>query len=346
MKDMKTLIEPLDRYYGCILGGAIGDALGAPVEFAKLREIQSKFGAQGVTDMVSWVFPAGYYTDDTQMTLYTIEALFNYDDAIKRQRATSPVKEAHRSYLAWLRLQQDPKQRRAPGATCMSALQSGRMGTIKKRINNSKGCGGVMRTAPVGLAFPTGELAFRYGAEFAAITHGHPSGYLSAGFLSELIFHLAHGTDLQDAILRCRTTLISYPEHEETLASIDRALKLAPGSMTTASAIESIGGGWTGEEALAISLLCALRFQHSFIRGVLAAVNHSGDSDSTGSITGSILGTLLGITSIPKNWVEILENSKHIEICAMDLYKTFVYQVYKAGEPDSPPGLEYSSPVP
>jgi ADP-ribosylglycohydrolase len=64
--------------------------------------------------------------------------------------------------------------------------------------------------------------------------------------------------------------------------------------------LESLGGGWVAEEALAISLLCALHYPSDFKKGVLSAVNHSGDSDSTGSITGNILGLINGLDGIPE----------------------------------------------
>lgn len=75
---------------------------------------------------------------------------------------------------------------------------------------------------------------------------------------------------------------------------------------------------WIAEEALAISLFCALRAE-SFEHGVLLAVNHSGDSDSTGSLTGQLLGTLWGVSVIPQRWLEQLELREVIDQVAHDL---------------------------
>ena len=88
-------------------------------------------------------------------------------------------------------------------------------------------------------------------------------------------------------------------------------------------AIHSIGGGWVGEEALAIALFCAIRFQNDWKAGTLAAVNHSGDSDSTGSIAGAILGTLLGIYAIPPDWIQRVENSQLIREKALQLFECY-----------------------
>lgn len=62
-----------DRYQGCLLGGAVGDALGAPLEFMRRSEILQAFGPKGITDLVPAYGKLGAITDDTQMTLFTAE---------------------------------------------------------------------------------------------------------------------------------------------------------------------------------------------------------------------------------------------------------------------------------
>ena len=199
------------------------------------------------------------------------------------------------------------------------------MGTMDAPINNSKGCGGVMRVAPVGLVF-LGEMAFLEGAKTAAITHGHPSGYLSAGFLAELVSHILDGKILQEAIELSRETIKKFEGHQETLMSIDLAENLAKGDMPGVDAIQQIGEGWTGEEALAIAIYCSLKFSNNFRSAVTASVNHSGDSDSTGAIAGAIMGALLGDEAIPGSWVDRLENSQKIMEVAYEMYRFFKEQ--------------------
>ena len=82
-----------------------------------------------------------------------------------------------------------------------------------------------------------------------------------------------------------------------------------------------MGEGWVGEEALAIALYSALSASDDFARGVLLAVNHSGDSDSTGAITGNLLGLSLGIEAIPSQWLDELELRAEIQAVAEDLYE-------------------------
>lgn len=201
-----------EKYTGCLLGGAIGDALGAPVEFMSLAEIEAEYGKEGVIRYVEFDDGHGEFTDDTQMTLFTAEALLRaFHRANLKGTGGALTSIGHMSYLRWFLTQGEPAtpagirysddietgwmikqkllhRRRAPGNTCLSALRSGIMGTIADPINNSKGCGTIMRMAPVGLMFPGDrDSAFGNGSELAAITHGHPAGYLAAGFFASLI---------------------------------------------------------------------------------------------------------------------------------------------------------------
>ncbi len=308
------------QYEGCLLGLALGDALGAPVEFLKLDEIREEYGPDGIVGLEPWrEFRAGSFTDDTQMSLATARGCVDAYLALRHGDVWRPAQAVYRRYLAWLRTQDNPYMNRAPGATCLWALRSGRMGTWEAPFNNRKGCGGVMRVAPAGLAFPPGQ-AFQYGAEFAAITHGHPSGYLSAGVLAEVVALLLEGQDLPHCVDASVKTLKRWQGHEETLTKVEQARGLATDAVAPQEAISSLGEGWVGEEALAIALYCSLRFDQDWEAAVLAAVNHSGDSDSTGSITGAILGALHGSDALPSQWLSQLESASGIKAVADDLY--------------------------
>ena len=337
----------LEHFTGCLLGGAVGDALGAPVEFHGIHLIRNKYGSAGITDYAAAYGRRGAITDDTQMTLFTAEGLLR---AIARRRHKGichPASVIHHAYIRWLRTQGERSRshfpqdemdgwligvpglhsRRAPGNTCLSALRGEEMGAIQRPLNNSKGCGGVMRGAPVGLVAEDEEQAFSLGCEAAAITHGHPSGYYSAGCFAAIIYHLMSGRSLPEAI-ELALRILERPEndeHEECAEAVHQAVALwRDGDLKPSpEVIERLGGGWVGEEALAISLYCALVAQDDFARGVLLAVNHSGDSDSTGAITGNLLGLMLGVGSIPEKWLAELELRAEIEAVAGDLFKQF-----------------------
>jgi len=308
---------------GCLLGGAVGDALGGPVEFLTLAEIRARYGREGIRDLVPSYGRLGAITDDTQMTLFTAEGLLQARRRGRERGIWHPPTMVYHAYLRWLETQgltppypfleaRDGDllrlpalhARRAPGNTCLSALASGRMGTLEAPLNDSKGCGGVMRAAPAGLIGV--DDPFTLGCEVAAITHGHPSGYLAAGFLADMVATLAAGASLTEAVARARASLQRWPRHEECLAAVDEALRLAQTAPPVAETLERLGAGWVAEEALAIALFAAAATS-DFERGVVLAVNHGGDSDSTGAIAGNLLGTWLGPAAIPERWLEPLE---------------------------------------
>ncbi len=334
------MVNKKDRFHGCLLGGATGDALGYPVEFMDINEIRRKFGADGITDLVCEDTQGkAIISDDTQMTIFTAEGILWADARGRKRGICSYPSCVFYSYQRWLYTQtgkvacddykwilEDDKgpeyksnlmhvrelfHRRAPGNTCLSALTAStkqNYGTIEKHINNSKGCGGVMRVAPVGLYFhKSPEQAFRIGCECAAITHGHPSGYLSAGVLAFIIAEIMNGVDLRSAALASVEVLKTYNEHEECLEILNKAMNLADQNINPYEAVTLLGEGWVGEEALAISIYCALKYQEDFQAALCLAVNHRGDSDSTGAICGNILGAYLGTKGIPEKWIKNIE---------------------------------------
>jgi ADP-ribosylglycohydrolase len=317
-----------NAYQGCLMGGAIGDALGAPIEFLSFDQIQSKYGVKGIDTFVEFGDGMGEFTDDTQMTLFTAEGLLRAcHRSMQRGIGGAETTIVYHSYLRWLFTQDFPMQerpthgvydiekgwlikrkelykRRAPGNTCLSSLASGKAGTVDQPINDSKGCGTVMRMAPVGLFFSDDmALAFDMGCKFSALTHGHPSGYLSGGFLAAVISGLCQHIPLGKSVFKAFELLFGKPGFEELDRKILDMLSLhekRKGQDLLPEHLESLGGGWVAEEALAISLLCSLHYLEDFEKGVLAAVNHSGDSDSTGAITGNILGLIHGLEGIPE----------------------------------------------
>jgi ADP-ribosyl-[dinitrogen reductase] hydrolase len=183
--------------------------------------------------------------------------------------------------------------------------------------------------APVGMYFAyslSGERnpdrlisnIFATGSELAAITHGHPSGCLSAGALAVMVSLLLVGNSLGDATHAAKAELRKHPSHKETLAAMEKAERLAKSRPRERSALRELGKGFVAEEALAVGLYCALGAK-DFEDGIVLAVNHSGDSDSTGSITGNLLGAAAGSDAIPDRWLAQLELRSIIEAIADDL---------------------------
>jgi ADP-ribosyl-[dinitrogen reductase] hydrolase len=207
----------------------------------------------------------------------------------------------------WLMADQRLHSRRAPGHTCITALKH-------NEKNDSKGCGGVMRAAPVAVWSGDVREVFTLAVGTAKMTHHHPSGYLSAGVLAVIVRSLLDGADLPSAVAVSRAELVRWDGHEEQTTLLDKVVSLGP---LTPEEIESeLGGGWVGEEALAIGLHAAL-VGADFPSALRLAVNHSGDSDSTGSICGNILGARDGVAVIPASWLSVLELRDVIERLAL-----------------------------
>ena len=333
---------------GCVIGGAIGDALGYQIEFEKMiKEKQVTRFENG----------HGIISDDTQMSMFTANALLNAKTKNKeKENSIDVLREIYFSYLTWNETQSSEYQgflgegfvrhpksdetgfwisdihalykRRAPGVTCRSALSSGKMGTIEHRINDSKGCGTIMRVAPIGLmenyAYAAGELA----TKASAITHGHDLALIPSFLLSAMIFCLSYEFDLKSAFSGAMSCLEQYQmttnyfeqrNIEYVKKMCNKAIGLSKLNFTDQQAIEKLGEGWVAEETFAIALYSCFKHHDSFEDAVVCAVNHDGDSDSTGAVAGNIMGAFLGINKIPEYYIQNVEMSKEILDLANDM---------------------------
>jgi ADP-ribosylglycohydrolase len=175
-----------------------------------------------------------------------------------------------------------------------------------------------MRSAPFGL-FLRSEEALEISRESAALTHGHPTGQIAAGGLSYLIAEIIKGYELNNAVDNTIKRLKFENDSFECIDKLEDAVRLSKSNLSDIEAINELGQGWIGEEALGIAVFCALRYSDNFEKAIITSVNHDGDSDSTGSITGNILGAYLGVNEIPSKWIESIELSEKIAEIATDL---------------------------
>ena len=150
------------------------------------------------------------------------------------------------------------------------------------------------------------------GAEVARITHKHPQGFLPAALLTHLIYRLAlteeaeikaNMADMAKESLSALDTIYKneYGADKHVLYGLTlKAIELAQGSGSDAENIRQLGEGWTAEETWAIALYCAVRHIDSLEEALIAAVNHDGDSDSTGAVCGNIMGAVYGYEAIKR----------------------------------------------
>ncbi|BBO79262.1 hypothetical protein DSCW_66790 [Desulfosarcina widdelii] len=334
------------RIVGAMLGGAVGDALGGPVAFMDIAAIRDRYGKAGIYRMEAAYGRRGAITDHTRMALFTAEGLIL--SQVRQEYACGELAATalYHAYLRWLITQDSNDQRelvrqhgscavvdgvlagyrelsagRSPCRSCLSALRSGKMGTMDRPVNYSRGCSGLTRVAPVGLIYVDARKAFDLGCTSAAITHGHPGGYLAAGFLAALLPHLVSGGSLSDAMADATGILTTYNGHGKCLQAVEKAVEWSHRRQpVTPEVLAALGEGHMAEEALAIGLLAALAADRDFRQGVLAAVNHSGNSGATAAIAGMILGAGCGVDEIPDEWLAELELKGLIEETAMDLF--------------------------
>lgn len=348
-----------DKIRGCLMAGAAGDALGYEVEFMSLRAILSRFGEQGITKFAFDDNCKALISDDTQMTLFTANGLLNTSHL-----QIEPRFALVRAYVDWYYTQIGKKNKknscwisdiealhslRAPGNTCMSALDAIARGM--EPCNNSKGCGGIMRVAPISLYAAAGDYftelqIARLAADAAECTHQHPLGFLPASlfavFLSKLL--TMSSREVQDKIdgLVEETLHIldviykgKYENDKDYLKRLtEKAVNLAHSDVSDTDAIRELGEGWVAEETWAIALYCAIRHIDSVEDAIIASVNHDGDSDSTGSVCGNIMGVIYGYEDIKnrnilspegKKLEETLELSEIILALADDLSSGSAY---------------------
>jgi ADP-ribosylglycohydrolase len=339
-----------DRIRGSLIGGAVGDALGYAVEFTGENAIFRRYGMPGITAYERSVDTGkALISDDTQMTLFTAEGLLAGEACRRIQPdAGTPHSFVAKAYQDWLLTQElglegirertDGKEgsrlmnvpelfyARAPGNTCLNALFAARrsgefdLDYIEKPRNNSKGCGGVMRVAPAALYRKPGRRLRiaqldEEAAQIAAITHGHPLGYMPAAtmnhIISRIVFPEGERKSLKEIVCEARDATEAlfdgFAHLDRLLELIDLALTLSENADSDLNNIHRLGEGWIAEEALAIAIYCALRHRDDFSACMIAAVNHKGDSDSTGAIAGNILGAWVGYDAIEEQWKTDLE---------------------------------------
>ncbi|AGI73885.1 putative dual specifity protein phosphatase/ADP-ribosylation/crystallin J1 family protein-fusion protein [Octadecabacter arcticus 238] len=307
------------RLHASLLAGAYGDSLGAEIEFLSLDAIRRQF-PDGISDLPPHQGLRGAITDDSQMTLFTAEGLIRTHVRGALKGISHPPSVVHHALLRWYRTQGCKPHvetdnvglitdrrlwaRRAPGLTCLSSLGEVRsLGTPAK--NDSKGCGTIMRVAPVALMVPRDQVR-SIAIETSALTHGHPTGQLAAAAWAEMLADVATGAKLEEIAATIAGQYEQLKNGHETAHAIRKALD-APrdGSPET---VETLGGGWTAEEALSIALYACLAGK-TFDNALQIAVLHSGDSDSTGAIAGNMMGLIDPLSTLKHRWALVIEGA-------------------------------------
>lgn len=302
----------IDQLAGCLLGGALGDALGYPVEFEKVSQMSQDHDFDKIVDKL-------IVSDDTQMTLFTANALLLdgnlrintwncYQDWLETQFKQGKSELSHRP-ISWLMEYPEMYASREPGRTCLMTLMRGIPGDLNEPINQSKGCGALMRVAP--LAFIDREDLYSVAIENSALTHGHQMSHIASAALVGLLRYISEGETLCDSVSLMRQDIkrifMGSLEVKVFDDLLQQAILASEKDFDDMEIISRLGEGWVAEETLAIALYCSLKYSNDLKKALRVAVLHDGDSDSTGSVTGQMLGTLLGAKKLPQEEIKRLD---------------------------------------
>ena len=291
----------MEQVLGMVYGLALGDALGAPVEFWELKGIRERYGPKGIQELPT---PA-LFTDDTQMTLAVAEALI----AAGHQDLGGIMEAISQEFVAWLR---SPENDRSPGGSCLYGARQLEAGVPwwKSGKPNSKGCGAAMRVAPIGFLYQHDLAKLRQvAAASALVTHHHPAaqlGAVAAAFLAKLALDRVPPEEMLPALEL--ETHGQVREFDQTLARLEEALEMA----SPDAALAYIGEGWVAEEAVTLALYCFLKSPDDFLATIRRGANTQGDSDSIACIAGGLSGAYLGLGALPAAWVARLEKTEYL----------------------------------
>lgn len=319
------------RAAGCIVGLAVGDALGYPHEFRRVAQVRQELGPDGITDFVALqdprftrpfilgkLHPPGTFTDDTQMSLALAEALL--EEPTNNVERLMPVVARH--FVNWYF---SDDNNRSPGEATGIGCQALRSGTPWRQAGaaGSKGCGANMRVAPIGLFYEDLDDVSSIARAQAVLTHRHDAaieGAAAAALLVALALRDTSPADMHAEVMRrCGGRSADFDAvfgRVPDVVDADPALVLVERGRTEVA----LGEGWVAEEAVAAALYCVWRSPDDYRAAVLLAANTDGDSDSLACIAGGISGARLGVEAIPAGWVDGVEDSQRLQEVAARLW--------------------------
>ncbi|MFG2128743.1 ADP-ribosylglycohydrolase family protein [Streptomyces sp. NPDC048751] len=344
------------RVRGTLLGAALGDALGAPVDGLGVDAIREAHGAEGVVDLAPAYGRRGAVTHLTQLTLFSVDGLIRAQ--VRRDTgAWHPPTDLHRAYLRWAATQSDwgPDERRKedgwlareewlyarrdPGRALLLGLGDATMGTLEAPKNPGEaGPEVVARSAPFGLLVGwEPQLVVQLAVECAAQTHGHPVACLSAGAYAVIVHALARGDSLDGAVQRALALLGARPGHQPVSDALQHALGAVRQGIPTPDRVAELAGAGKAETVLAAAVYCSL-VAEEVRHGLRLAVNHAGPSAATAALTGGLLGALHGETALPPAWLVELEGRPTILELADDFAMEMTQGPALHGPAGSAPG--------
>jgi len=284
------------RAQAILYGLALGDALGKPIEFLPMQKISIIYGDSGIFEPPD---PA-LVTDETQINVAVAEALIQAGDA----DIDALMSAVTQQLIDW---SNSPENTRAPGHTVTEAIRTLEAGVSWREagVATAKGNGSAVRMAPVGYMYQNDPDRLREVAHASGIaTHAHlaaDAAAIAAAYLIKLALDSVHPNDFVGETLSFVSGVSD--EFDEIMMRVGHVSEWTD----EFAAINHIGSGWEGPDAVAMAIYCAMRYPNDYASAVRRAVNIPGDSDSVGCIVGGIMGARLGLVAIPSDWIDRLE---------------------------------------
>ena len=334
-------------YRGCLLGMAVGDAMGYTVDSRSWQEIQEDYGPNG---LLGYDLCNGYaeITSYTQLAAFTCNGLLlgltrgqmkgtmapfiKYVGLSSREWAASqrPWGRPEQTFC-WQLQQPELCRRHCMDTRMLDTLSHRHLGTPEEPRNSYNTPSGLTAAIGVGLFFHPDRMAQeeidRLGAESVAITHGSPEAFLSGAFLSHVISRMVKNPqmDLKLLVNEAMDALWNqfgsqYPQTNDICNLLKMAVGLSEGLHHNHVEIMEQLHCETAPQVLAGVLYACLVSGDDFDSAMIIGVNHSGRSAAVGAIVGAILGIRLGAKTLPGFYIECLQPAEVLVELADDLY--------------------------
>jgi len=301
-----------ERFHGCLIGLAVGDALGGRFEAQSSDHIRRRFPS--ADHLINYVTDDIWYTDDTQMAIGVSETLEQHGEIIETHlcQAFADNYTPSRGYGLGAR-------------KVLNAMESGgdyKMVAARHFPGGSYGNGAAMRVAPVGIFFRDDlKMVFEQSRLSAIPTHVHPLGIEGAQLIAISVAE-ASKTDAFD-----RGPFFSKLLHHCRSPEFRTKMLLAS-SITKSDDLPQLGNGIEALESVATAITCFALNPGSYVDTIANAIFLGGDTDTIAAMAGAISGAMLGIDAIPSSLVDHLENTPkgrtYIRELADRMYNSYV----------------------
>ncbi len=332
-------------YRGCLLGLAVGDAMGAGVDSHSHEQICEAYGPAGLLgyDLVNGF---AEFTSYTQVAAYACNGLLL---GISRGHMYGPgcIRYVTQALKEWARIQHLPgdperrscwlshlpkmRKRRCMDARTLDALTRDVLGTPQSPANQGGGPGTLTAAIPMGLFFHPERMEIpeigRMGAQTVALTHGDPMAFLSGAVLAYVVAGILQAPECSmeaqfaQAMEAVETQFgEDFPQTKQLAQQLKQAAALAARpEVSHVQAMETIKCN-TCAECLTGSMYAVLASGGDFDSALIIAINHSGRSAAVGAVTGALLGAKLGEEALPEFYLECLEGTELLREIATDLH--------------------------